>query len=225
MFPNVHHSGIPVTTRRPRRRVGSPAIRLSTDERRRQLLDASREVIRHHGLASVTMERVAAEAGVSKPVVYAHFPNRGRLLVALLEEFWMDLDGHLLEDDNTRSSITAFARAVTNNYFDALERGGPSIQEVLSSGSEEPDVDSARRARSANIDEIWSKYYERSLSLPADIARLAAAVLRSAIVAAGAFWLAHPEADRETCVDGCVAIINGSLKELRKASATSDRRT
>lgn len=198
------------------------AARLPVDERRRQLLQAARQVIVNQGLALLTMERVAAEAGVSKPVVYAHFPNRGRLLVSMLEEFWADLDGHLLQDDGTRRSPAEFARSVTNNYFDALERGGPSIQEVLSSGSEEPEVDFARKERSASIDQIWSKYYERSLRLSPEIAGLAAFVLRNAIVSSGAFWLSNPNVGRATCVDGCVAIITGSLKEMQRSLAQSD---
>jgi len=71
-----------VATAPPRRRY---APRLPRDERRRQLLDVTLDLIAADGYAGVTMERVAREAGVTKPVVYDLFPNRGELLRALLE--------------------------------------------------------------------------------------------------------------------------------------------
>ena len=54
-------------------------------ERREQLLDAALKVIDEHGYGGVSMEAIAREAGVTKPVVYDLFGNRGELLMALLE--------------------------------------------------------------------------------------------------------------------------------------------
>jgi AcrR family transcriptional regulator len=71
-----------VATAPPRRRY---APRLPRAERRRQVLDVTLDLIAADGYAGVTMERVAREAGVTKPVVYDVFPNRGELLRALLE--------------------------------------------------------------------------------------------------------------------------------------------
>jgi AcrR family transcriptional regulator len=53
-------------------------------ERREQLLDAALDVIGEHGYGGVTMEAIARRAGVTKPVVYDIFANRGELLMALL---------------------------------------------------------------------------------------------------------------------------------------------
>jgi AcrR family transcriptional regulator len=66
-----------------RRRVYAP--RLPPAQRREQLLDAALHVIGREGYAAVSMEAVAREAGVSRPVVYGAFPNLGRLLAELLE--------------------------------------------------------------------------------------------------------------------------------------------
>jgi AcrR family transcriptional regulator len=54
-------------------------------ERREQLLDAALDVIGERGYGGVTMEEIALRAGVTKPVVYDIFANRGELLMALLE--------------------------------------------------------------------------------------------------------------------------------------------
>jgi AcrR family transcriptional regulator len=60
------------------------APRMPAAERREQLLDAALDVIGEHGYGGVTMEAIARRAGVTKPVVYDIFANRGELLMALL---------------------------------------------------------------------------------------------------------------------------------------------
>jgi AcrR family transcriptional regulator len=71
-----------MATRAPKRQY---APRLPPGERREQLLDAALKVIDEHGYGGVSMEAIAREAGVTKPVVYDLFGNRGELLMALLE--------------------------------------------------------------------------------------------------------------------------------------------
>ena len=54
-------------------------------QRREQLIDAALSVILEQGFAAVSIEAIARAAGVTRPVVYDHFPNLGRLLQALIE--------------------------------------------------------------------------------------------------------------------------------------------
>ena len=58
---------------------------MSPELRREQLLDAALGVILEQGYSGVSIEAVARTAGVTRPVVYDHFPNLGRLLYALVE--------------------------------------------------------------------------------------------------------------------------------------------
>src|SRR5947209_18527619 len=67
---------------KPRRRY---APRMPPAQRREHLLDATLTVILEHGYSGVSIEAVARAAGVTRPVVYDHFPNLGRLLHALVE--------------------------------------------------------------------------------------------------------------------------------------------
>ncbi|WP_336087315.1 TetR/AcrR family transcriptional regulator [Nocardia sp. SSK8] len=71
----------PAPPARPRRRNGP---RLPPHERREQLLDAARVVAGRDGLAELTMQAVAKQAGVAKPVLYAIYPTAPQLLDALL---------------------------------------------------------------------------------------------------------------------------------------------
>jgi AcrR family transcriptional regulator len=63
--------------------------RMRAPERRAQLLEVARKVFGGRGFHSVTMDTVAREAGVTKPILYDHFPSKRELYLALLEA---DLD-------------------------------------------------------------------------------------------------------------------------------------
>ena len=60
-------------------------MRMSAEERRVQLLDASKAVVGEQGFHGVSIDAVAKRAGVSRPIVYAHFGDLGGLLEAMLE--------------------------------------------------------------------------------------------------------------------------------------------
>jgi AcrR family transcriptional regulator len=53
-------------------------------QRREQLIDAALGVILERGYGGVSIEAIARAAGVTRPVVYDHFPNLGQLLQALI---------------------------------------------------------------------------------------------------------------------------------------------
>jgi AcrR family transcriptional regulator len=55
------------------------------EQRREQLIDAALSVILEQGYGGVSIEAIARAAGVTRPVIYDHFPNLGTLLGALVE--------------------------------------------------------------------------------------------------------------------------------------------
>jgi len=55
------------------------------EQRREQLIDAALEVILERGYARISIEAIARAAGITRPVVYDHFPNLNRLLHAVIE--------------------------------------------------------------------------------------------------------------------------------------------
>src|ERR1700739_141495 len=60
--------------------------RLPRLARRRQLLDAAMAVFVARGYHAAAMNEIAERAGVSKPVLYQHFPGKQDLYLALLDE-------------------------------------------------------------------------------------------------------------------------------------------
>lgn len=61
------------------------AAHIGAERRRPLLLDAALSLFVHHGYQGTSMEAIASAAGVSKPVVYECFPNKGALFGELLE--------------------------------------------------------------------------------------------------------------------------------------------
>ncbi len=60
--------------------------RLPRRARRNQLLGAAQEVFVAQGYHSAAMDDIAERAGVSKPVLYQHFPGKLDLYLALLDQ-------------------------------------------------------------------------------------------------------------------------------------------
>lgn len=63
----------------------SPRIRLSGPERREQILDATKAIVGERGFHGVSIDAVAREAGITRPVVYSHFDDLPGLLRALID--------------------------------------------------------------------------------------------------------------------------------------------
>src|SRR5690349_24954343 len=60
--------------------------RLPRSARRMQLLQAAQDVFVAQGFHAAAMDDIADRAGVSKPVLYQHFPGKRELYLALLEQ-------------------------------------------------------------------------------------------------------------------------------------------
>ena len=61
------------------------ATRMHAGERREQLLDATKAIVGERGFHAVSIEAVAREAGITRPIVYGHFHDLNGLLEALVQ--------------------------------------------------------------------------------------------------------------------------------------------
>ena len=75
-----------MATKLEKEAMGSRPTRLPRDQRRIQLLDAASEVFAAKGYHAAAMDDIADVAGVSKPVLYQHFPSKLDLYLALLDQ-------------------------------------------------------------------------------------------------------------------------------------------
>ncbi|WP_433198293.1 TetR/AcrR family transcriptional regulator [Nocardia sp. CA-107356] len=73
------------------------AQHLGPERRRPQVLDAALAIAVEYGIAAVTMAAIAERMKVTRPVVYACFPDRVELIEALIQREESFLVGGLLE--------------------------------------------------------------------------------------------------------------------------------
>jgi AcrR family transcriptional regulator len=100
------------TAHRPGRPRGP---RRDPDERRAELLDAAERAIRRIG-PQASMDELAAEAGITKPILYSHFGDKAGLVTALSERvaarmnsaILKELSAHRSPREVVRSTIAAF---------------------------------------------------------------------------------------------------------------------
>lgn len=121
--------------------------RLPRQLRRAQLLNAAREVFVSEGYHAAGMDDIAERAGVSKPVLYQHFPSKLDLYLALLDAG----AAQLVDAVRTRLVVTADNRERVHGaieaYFSFVDDAGEAYRLVFESDlSNEPAVlERARR--------------------------------------------------------------------------------
>lgn len=119
---------LPVARPRPSR-----TARLPRQARRLQLLGAAREVFVAQGYHAAGMDEIAERAGVSKPVLYQHFPGKLDLYLALLDENAQRLVDRVREAlASTTDNHLRVARSVSA-YFDFVDDEGGAYQLVFES--------------------------------------------------------------------------------------------
>lgn len=79
------------------------------------VLQAANKIFLTYGFSAATTDMIQREAGVSKATVYAHYPNKEALFVAVIEsrcEWFADgLDDIAFVPGNFRQTLTEFGRA------------------------------------------------------------------------------------------------------------------
>ena len=89
-------------------------------DRRTALLEAADRVVQREGPAA-TMNVIAAEAGITKPILYRHFGDKGGLYSALAALHIEELLGRLRAALLTRGGLEARTRATVDAYLAAIE--------------------------------------------------------------------------------------------------------
>ncbi len=97
--------------------------RLSWDDRHRQMIGVALDYVRREGADSLTLAKVAEQAGVAKPLAYDHFKTREGLLVELCLEFDERQRAELSKlQEDANLDLAALARAVCQSYLDCYAK-------------------------------------------------------------------------------------------------------
>jgi AcrR family transcriptional regulator len=139
-----------VATKLEKEAMRNRPTRLPRDQRRVQLLDAASEVFASKGYHAAAMDDIADAAGVSKPVLYQHFPSKLDLYLALLDQSCDRLVDVVQEalastDDNADrviATVAAFYEFVSSSgefrfVFESDLTGDGAVQRRLSRVNDE----------------------------------------------------------------------------------------
>jgi AcrR family transcriptional regulator len=114
--------------------------RLPRVERERQALDAARTLFAERGFAAVTMDEVAAVIGVTKPLLYTYFGNKGRLYLACMEPAGEALVSTVAAAVSEAETPDAALRAGVHAFFAFVDRDRSAwrvlFDETLPAGAE-----------------------------------------------------------------------------------------
>ncbi|MFI7707123.1 TetR/AcrR family transcriptional regulator [Nonomuraea sp. NPDC049480] len=107
--------------------------RLPRLARRRQLLSAAQEVFVENGYHAAAMDEIADRAGVSKPVLYQHFPGKLELYLALLDLHVDDMVNRVRDALASTHENKLRVQATFQAFFDFVSTQGEAFRLVFES--------------------------------------------------------------------------------------------
>ncbi|WP_230984418.1 TetR family transcriptional regulator [Microbispora oryzae] len=181
-------------------------------ERRRELLDAADRVIRREG-PEASMAAIAAEAGITKPILYRHFGDKSGLYQALAERHTRRVIDMLRpEFARAMDDPRARARAAVGTYLDTISAHPNLYRFLFHRASAE---DSRTHTRMTAVvrgvgEELAAVLAEEGAADPVR-AQLLGHAFVGMVRAIGDWWLDSPGLDRDAVVDGVADVIAGAL--------------
>ena len=188
------------------------------ERRRRELLDAADRVVHRSG-AGFSMDEIATEAGITKPVVYRHFGDKDGLQEALTERYVDELKQALrpaIETDDPRSRLAATIDA----YLAYVERQ-PDRYRFLLTAAEQPRtgqlIAEFRREHIGGCAFTSPRKLDRA-GLDPGFAEPWAQCVSGMIRAAGASWLERRSLPRARLVEYLTTVLWDGFGALRETA-------
>jgi AcrR family transcriptional regulator len=168
-----------------------PVRRLPRAQRREQILTAATEAFARTGFAATSLDDIAAQAGITRVILYRHFDSKTDLYRAVLDRMCARLDAHVEEP------VGGFTDASIDGLLDAAVESPAGFRLLFQHALREPEF--SERIEKFRADITAAAYLQISTVVP-DVAlarwaaQLAPAVAIEAIIA----WLdaGQPDAAR-----------------------------
>jgi AcrR family transcriptional regulator len=163
--------------------------------RRAQLLDAALEVFVAQGYHSAAMDDIAERAGVSKPVLYQHFPSKLDLYLALLDQTCdtvIEAVRKALESspDHNKQRV----QATMDVFYAYVANAGGAFRLIFESDlvNEPPVRERVDRVTNECAESIAAVIHDDT-GLPSEESQLLAVSLVGMAQVSARFWLAKEE--------------------------------
>ena len=155
-------------------------------ERRAQLLDVAAELVRHGGAGTLTMERLAERAGVSKAIPYRHFVDADAVLVALYQRETTALGAAVVDALRGAPAGADLVRVGVRAYFDEVVRRRDLLVALSSPGRAVPALADPDQAATRFASWVLQEFH----GLDARRAKAVSGMVQGAIVGAVGSYLA-----------------------------------
>ncbi|RSS56172.1 TetR/AcrR family transcriptional regulator [Streptomyces sp. WAC07061] len=130
--------------------------RMGVEERRQQLIGVALELFSNRSPDDVSIDEIAAAAGISRPLVYHYFPGKLSLYEAALRRAADELAARFVEPQE--GPLGPRLLRVMGRYFAFVDEHGPGFSALLRGG---PAAGSSRA--NAMIDEVRQAAYQQIL--------------------------------------------------------------
>ena len=166
------------------------APRLTRLQRRRQLLDAAQRVFVRAGYHAAAMDDIAERAGVSKPVLYQHFPGKLELYLALLDQSCDTIiDACRAALESTEDNKLRVEAAI-HVFYDYVANAQGAFRLVFESDlTNEPPVRERVDRVTRECAEAIAKVIHGDTGLPGEQSRLLSVSLVGMAQVSARFWL------------------------------------
>jgi AcrR family transcriptional regulator len=173
--------------------------RLPRLARRRQLLDAAMEVFVARGYHAAAMDEIAERAGVSKPVLYQHFPGKQDLYLALLDESVDRLVEAVTEAIRSTPDNRQRVNATFAAYFGYVAEHSGTFKLVFESDlTSEPAVSARLEAANQVCADLISQVIREDAGLADDEAYLLSIGLLGMAQVSARYWLSTMDSTTDT---------------------------
>jgi len=164
--------------------------RLPRTARRLQLLDAAQQVFVAAGYHATVMDEIAVRAGVSKPVLYQHFPGKLELYLALLDRHCGGLADSVHAALASTSDNKLRVQATVSAYFEFVAREGAPFRLVFESDlTNEASVRERLERVTLTCADAIAQVIAEDTDLPADQAHLLGVGLTGMAQVCARYWL------------------------------------
>ncbi len=194
------------------RRVEPRPSRLSAKDRREHFLDVTAQLVLERGAEAVTMESVAAAAGVSKGLGYAYFSNRNELLLSLLNRELGELQQRSNDGVRAASDFEGRLRASIAAWFDVMSERGALIGTLMQAHSIQGPLAERRKRYNREVQEFYGRLAEKEFGIPRSKAVAAAGILLAGMNGMVDRWRAGDPRGllEETYID----VVMGALRDM-----------
>jgi AcrR family transcriptional regulator len=198
--------------------------RLSAEDRRAAILDAALEVFSRHGYNGASIDEIAGAAGISKALIYEHFPSKRELHVSLLERHTQDIFMRLAQTADTKDPGEVRLRNGVNAFLEWAETNQRAFR-LLFRDTFEPEVagvlDRLQNQATGAIAALMAS--EPALQSGGSDPELALAIeamaqqLSGGVQSLAIWWQSHPDIERDWLVDRVMDYAWVGLKRARSS--------